>query len=135
MHRAGTVAYVLIQLAAENETDSLLLGAHTATKRSRAARFDRRIHASINALRVADCWPGTVLRGRGVVAMSTLLYASSLPQKSGPAVELVKALAKNFNAQVEIIYGIASASTRQDIGRHETSAADRAAAEKLREQL
>ena len=135
MHRAGTVADVLVQLAAESETDLLLLGAHGHKKDLLRLGSTAEYMLRSMPCAVLTVGPEAVLHGRGVNTMSTLLYASSLPAKAGPAVDLVKALAKNFNARVEIIHGIASRSKAQDLPGYEQKAADEAVAEKLREQM
>jgi len=133
MQRAGTVADVLVQLAAESGTDLLLLGAQGHRKDLPRLGSTAEFMLRSMPCAVLTVGPEAVLHNRGVGEIHMLLCASSLPPKAGTAAEFVKAFAKSLKAGVEIIHGVGSGSTAQNAPAR--TGADEAAAEKLCERL
>ena len=105
VHRAGAVADVLVQLAAENKADLLLLGAY-GHHRMDHPRLGSTVEFMLRSMpcAVLTIGPGAVLHGRPVPPTRTLLYASSLPTRMGPARQLLMAWAKRAGSHVEIIH-------------------------------
>jgi nucleotide-binding universal stress UspA family protein len=107
VHRAGSVADVLVQLAAENKVDLLLLGAY-GHQRMDHPRLGSTVEFMLRSMPcgVLTIGPGAVLHGRPVPLTRTLLYASSLPTRMRPARRILMAWAKKSGSHVEIIHVI-----------------------------
>ena len=107
VHRAGAVADVLVQLAAENKADLLLLGAY-GHQRMDHLRLGSTVEFMLCSMpcAVLTIGPGAVLHRRPVPPARRLLYASSLPTRTGPARRLLMAWAKRAGSHVEIIHVI-----------------------------
>jgi len=107
MLRSGSVADVLVQLAASADADLLLLGAygHKGMDKLRLGSTAEFMLRSMPCA-VLTIGPGSVLREHGPRPLRTLLYASSLPAKSGRAGQFVKVLAKKLSARVKIVHVI-----------------------------
>lgn len=120
MHRTGAVADVLVQLAAEQKADLLLLGAYgqKGIDRPRLGSTAEYMLRSMPCA-VLTVGPEAILHDRDVPPMQMLLYASSLPKKAGSAELLVMALAKKSGARVEILHVIDSQSKVRDIRSRE----------------
>lgn len=105
----GAVTDVLVQLAAEYETDLLLLGAYGRRKMDHP-RLGSTAEYMLRSMpcAVLTVGPGAVLHERSVPSLRQLLYASSLPARTGRATQFVEALAKSAHAQVEIVHVIES---------------------------
>ncbi len=107
VRRAGAVADVLVQLAAEQKADLLLLGAY-GHQRMDHPRLGSTVEFMLRSMpcAVLTIGPGAVLHGHPVPPTRTLLYASSLPTRMGPARRLLMAWAKRSGSHVEIIHVI-----------------------------
>jgi nucleotide-binding universal stress UspA family protein len=107
VYRAGAVADVLVQLAAEMKADLLLLGAY-GHQRMDHPRLGSTVEFMLRSTpcAVLTIGPGAVLHGRPVPPARTLLYASSLPTRMGSARRLLMAWAKGAGSHVEIIHVI-----------------------------
>jgi nucleotide-binding universal stress UspA family protein len=105
MHRAGAVADVLVQMAAELKADLLLLGAygHKGIDRPRLGSTAEYMLRSMPCA-VLTIGPGAVLHDRDVPPLKMVLCASSLPQKAGSAARKVAAMAKMSDASVEMFH-------------------------------
>jgi nucleotide-binding universal stress UspA family protein len=107
VHRAGAVGDVLVQLASDEKADLLLLGAY-----GHQTMDHRRLGSTVEfMLRSMPCavltiGPGAVLHRSPVPPTRTVLYASSLPTRMGPARRLLMAWAKKSGSRVEIIHVI-----------------------------
>ena len=114
--RAGAVADVLVQLAAEHKADLMVLGAfgQKGIDRPRLGSTAEYMLRSMPCA-VMTIGPGAVLHDRDVPPMRMLLYASSLPKKFGTAEQLVMNLAKKSAAKVEILHVIDNQAKVRDI--------------------
>ena len=115
MHRAGTVSDVIVQLAGECKADLLLLGAY-GHKRIDHPRLGSTAEYMLRSMPcpVMTIGPGAVLHQREVPPLRAILCASSLPAEARRAGLLVIALAKKFNARVEILHVIDNQAKRRD---------------------
>jgi len=120
VHRTGTVADVLVQLAAECRADLLLLGAygHKGMDRPRLGSTAEYMLRSMPCA-VLTVGPGAILHDREVPPLRTLLYASSLPGRSGHPEQIVTTLAKKSNATVEILHVIDRQTKVHDLRTYE----------------
>lgn len=104
-HRAGAVADVLVQFAAELKADLLLLGAYgqKGIDRPRLGSTAEYMLRSMPCA-VLTIGPGAVLHQRDVPPLQMVLCASSLPQRAGSAARKVAAMARTSDARVEIFH-------------------------------
>lgn len=114
--RAGAVADVLVQLAAEHKADLLVLGAYgqKGIDRPRLGSTAEYMLRSMPCT-VMTIGPGAVLHEGDVPPLRMLLYASSLPKNVGSAERLVMNLAKKSGANVEILHVIDNQAKVRDI--------------------
>lgn len=134
-HRAGAVADVLVQMAAESKADLLLLGAY-GQKRIGHPGLGSTAESMLRSMpcAVLTVGPEAVLRGRAVPPMRTLLLASSLPAKAGRGEQFVTTLAKKTGARVKILHVIDYEAKVRDIRRpEEMKEAEEAFAGRLRQ--
>ena len=136
MQRTGTVADVLVQLAAADQADLLFLGAFGHKKDLPRLGSTAEYMLRSMPCAVLTVGPNVIFTRRDVPTVRMLLYASSLPARTGRAGEFVKALAQTYEAQVEIIHGVFSPRGAQDHQLYTAKvAADAEAAEKIRQRL
>jgi len=119
LHRAGAVGDILIQLAAESQTDLLLLGAH-GSKNIDLQRLGSTAEFMLRSMpcAVLTIGPGAVLRQKNAPVMQTLLFASSLPNKLRKALHFLQALGNDSNAKIEVFHAIDDESEPRDARTH-----------------
>lgn len=135
VHRAGAVADVLVQLASDEKADLLLLGAY-GHQRMDHPRLGSTVEFMLRSMpcAVLTIGPGAVLHRCPVPPTRTLLYASSLPTRMGPARRLLMAWAKKSGSHVEIIHVIDPQVETHDVRNYaQMRAAEAELSKKLQE--
>ncbi len=105
LQRVGSVSDILVQLAAEKEADLVLLGAY-GQKGFQQNRLGSTAEFMLRSMPCPVITIGPMASpARGTIwAMQTMIYASSLPAKTGLATHVAEIIARRSAARVEILH-------------------------------